>query len=94
VSSPSRSPPDRPVQEAYDRGDDETLELAIARAFERVGIDLMDQETPLHDAVNVDALRDLHRETSETPVTTTLVLYERPVTITHDAVLIHEPVSG
>lgn len=74
---------------AYERGDDETLEMAIARAFGRVGIDVMDRAIPFHEMVNVDALRDLHEESRATPIRTTVTLYDHPVTITSEAVRIY-----
>ena len=78
----------------YERGDDETLEMAIARAFGRVGIDVMERETPFHEMVNVDALRDLHEESRATPIRTTVTLYDHPVTITSEAVRIYAASAG
>ena len=88
----SPNPADRPVIEAYERRDGEALELAIARAFERVGVDVMEQ-SPLQEAVNVDALRALYETPHSAPIRTTIVLYDHPVTITDEGVLIHEPSS-
>ncbi|GAB6860330.1 hypothetical protein ACFR97_09700 [Haloplanus litoreus] len=79
---------------AYDRDDDETLEMAIAQAFGRVGIDVMERETPFHEMVNVDALRDLHEESRATPIRTTLTLYDHPVTITSEEVRIYAASAG
>ncbi|MFC7172977.1 hypothetical protein ACFQL0_05680 [Haloplanus litoreus] len=79
---------------ACDRDDDETLEMAIAQAFGRVGIDVMERETPFHEMVNVDALRDLHEESRATPIRTTLTLYDHPVTITSEEVRIYAASAG
>jgi len=91
VSPQSQNPTDQRLLAEYERGDDEPLEMAIARAFDRVGIDVMERDTPFHEIVNVDALRNLHRESQATPIRTTFVLYDHPMTITTDHVRIHEP---
>lgn len=90
MSLQSQSISDRHVLAEYER-DDEPLEMAIARAFDRVGIDVMERDTPFHEIVNVDALRNLHHESQATPIRTTFVLYDHPMTVTTDHVRIHEP---
>ncbi|GAB3326528.1 hypothetical protein GCM10027355_29840 [Haloplanus salinarum] len=91
VSPQSQNSIDRREVAEYERDDDEPLEMAIARAFDRVGIDVMERDTPFHEIVNVDALRNLHHESQATPIRTTFVLYDHPMTITTDRVCIYEP---
>ncbi len=92
-SVPSQSQPltDRRTLATYDRESDEALELALARAFDRVGIDVMERDTPFHETVDVDALRNLFRKSRTAPIRTTLELYGHPVTITTDAMRIYAP---
>jgi hypothetical protein len=59
-----------------------------------VAVDVMGRETTLHDAVDVDARRDGHASPVPLPLRTTVLLYGHPVTITADAVTIHEPSPG
>jgi len=91
VDPQSRNAADRHVLAAYERSEDRTLELEIARAFERLGVDVMDRDTPFHEFVNVDALRNLHRESRATPIETAFVLYGYRVTVTADRVRIYDP---
>ncbi|WP_251341408.1 hypothetical protein [Haloplanus halophilus] len=85
---------ERDVLATYEREGDETLEMAIARAFRRAGIDVMERDVPFHEMVDVDALRDLHRGPHPTPIRTTLVLYDHPVTITGEAVRVYAPTDA
>jgi hypothetical protein len=73
----------------YQRPDGETLELSLARAFERVDVDAMSHEEPLQNRVDVDALRRLHDGSAAQPVRTTLRIEGHPVTVTADAIVIH-----
>jgi hypothetical protein len=89
--SQSQSLADRRTLATYDRESDEGLELALARAFDRVGIDVMERDVPFHGVVDVDALRNLFRNSETAPIRTTLELYDHPVAITTDAVRIYAP---
>ena len=89
MSTQSKNPSVEQELAAYERDDDETLEMAIARAFDRVGVDVMQRDTPFHEMVNVDALRDLHEESRATSIRTRLTLYGYPVTVTSEAIRIY-----
>jgi hypothetical protein len=87
----SRLPTDRDLLAEHERDTDETLEVAIARAFDRVGIDVMERKTPFHEIVDVDALRALHRGSQAAHIRTTFVIYGHTVTVTSDRVRVYDP---
>lgn len=72
---------------------DETLERALDKAFERIGIDTMAQTDAFQDILDMDALNNLHDGSSSSPLCTVFVLYGYPVSITSEAIHIYETTS-